>query len=42
MPRCEFRSVHSGTCDLGGIAIDVGNYVDVCAICADFEGSDDL
>jgi hypothetical protein len=42
MPRCEFRSVYTGTCDLGDIAIDLGNYVDVCAICADFEGSNDL
>jgi hypothetical protein len=42
MPRREFRSVYAGTCDLGYIAIDLGNYVDVCAICADFEGSNDL
>jgi hypothetical protein len=42
VPRRYFRSVHSGSYDLGGTAVDVGNYVDVCTICADFKGFDDL
>jgi hypothetical protein len=42
MPRCNFGSVHSGPRDVGDIAIDMGNYVNVCAICADFKGFDDL
>jgi len=42
MPRCEQGSVHSSPRHLGNTATDVGDDADVCAICANFEGFDDL
>jgi hypothetical protein len=42
MSHCEFGSIHFGPCDLGNTAIDMGNYVNVCAICPNLQGVDDL
>ena len=42
MSCCDFRSVHSGARDLGDIAVDLGDYADVRAICADFKGFNNL